>query len=343
MVKYTTPIISVCLPVYGTEPLLEQCLRSVFLQNFDSFEVIVLSDASQGKDEKGRKAEKITKAVFKECRKIRKERALAEISVRFFEHRENMGLVEVRRSLLYYSRGKYISYVDSDDVLQEGALKAFFVAAEKYDGDIIQGRSRAGRFDANGNFIPSAENLYSSITLGQITGYDIIKKWLSQGGIAGVLWAKIIKKSLLEKAFESIPHIECNMKEDFLIFFFLSFYAEKYVGIDDEVYLYRHSSGMSSRQKIDSVKKIRTVCSAASVFALISQSDELKALQENEINCVRRYSALHLEDNIKQLNDSVIPELKSTAREILCEYWGQDFVERVEKTMKNKDICYNGN
>ena len=32
------PFISVCLPVYGTEPLLAQCLRSVFLQDFDSLE-----------------------------------------------------------------------------------------------------------------------------------------------------------------------------------------------------------------------------------------------------------------------------------------------------------------
>lgn len=329
------PVISVCLPVYDTEPLLAQCLRSIFLQDFSSFEVIVISDASRGKDEKGRNARKITKAVFKECRKIRKENALADIRVSFIEHRENMGLVEVRRSLLYYACGKYISYVDSDDVLEAGALKAFYEAAEKYDADIIQGRSTTGRFDSNGSFIPAAENLYSNITIGQITGNDIIKNWLTKGGIAGVLWAKIIKKSLLEKAFESIPHIECNMKEDFLIFFFLAFYAKKYVGIDNKVYRYRHSSGMSSKHKIDSIKKIRTVCSAASVFTVISQSDELNALEENEVNCVRRYSALHLEDNYKQLNDTVIPELRSTAREMLCEYWGESFVNRIEESLKD--------
>ena len=64
-----------------------------------------------------------------------------------------------------------------------------------------------------------------------------------------------------EKAFESIPHIECNMAEDFLISFFTTFYAEKYVGIENLVYQYRAQSGMSSKRKIDSLKKIRMVCS----------------------------------------------------------------------------------
>ena len=317
--------------MYGTEPLLAQCLRSVFLQNFDSFEVIVLSDASRGKDEKGRCGKKITKLVYKECRKIRKENGLADIPVRFIEHRENMGLVEVRRSLLFYAQGKYISYVDSDDVMEEGALKAFFAAAETHDADIVQGRSTAGVFKPDGSFVPSQKNIYSNITIGSVCGYDIIKTFLNGGGLSGVLWAKLIKKSLLEKVFEQIPHIECNMTEDFLLFFFISYYAEKYVGIDNPVYRYRVQSGMSSARKIDSIKKIRMVCSTASVFTVIFESKEFKTLEENEINCVRRFSSIYLAENIKQLKDNVIPELREQARAMLCDYWGESFVEKVEK------------
>ena len=327
------PSISVCIPLYGTEPLLAQCLRSVFLQNFDSFEVIVVSDASRGKDEKGRSGKKITKQVYKECRKIRKEKSFADITVRFIEHRENMGLVEVRRSLMFYARGKFISYIDSDDVMVQGSLKALFDAAENQNADIVQGRSTAGQFDADGNFIPADKNIYSNITIGTVCDSDIIKKWLLDGEIAGVLWAKFYKRSLLETAFESIPHIECNMAEDFLISFFTTFYAKKYVGIDNQVYQYRAQSGMSSKRKIDSIKKIRMVCSTASVFATIAESKELKALDENEVNCIRRYSTYYLKDNIKQLQDNVIPELQTTAHALLCDYWGESFVNRVEESL----------
>ncbi len=326
------PHISVCIPLYDTEPLLAQCLRSVFLQAFDSFDVIVLSDASRGKDEKGRNGKKITKQVFKECKKIRKETGLAEISVRFIEHRQNMGLVEVRRSLLFYAQGKYISYIDSDDVMVPGALKALYEVAENQDADIVQGRSTAGSFNADGQFIPSPRNLYSNITIGSVCDYEIIRKKL-HAEIAGVLWAKLYKRALLEKAFESIPHIECNMAEDFLISFFVTFYAKKYVGIENQVYQYRVQSGMSSRRKIDSEKKIRMVCSTASVFSVIAESKELKALEENEVNYVRRFSTHYLKGNIKQLNDNVIPELKTKAHELLCEYWGESFVNRVEEKL----------
>ena len=328
------PLISVCIPLYDTEPLLAQCLRSVFLQKFDSFEVIVLSDASRGKDEKGRNGKKITKQVFKECKKIRKETGLAEISVRFIEHRQNMGLVEVRRSLLFYAQGKYISYIDSDDVMVSGALKALYEAAENQNADIVQGRSTAGSFNAEGQFIPASKNLYSNITIGSVCDYEIIRKMI-HSEIAGILWAKLYKRALLEKAFVSIPHIECNMSEDFLIAFFVTFYAKKYVGIENQVYQYRVQSGMSSRRKIDSIKKIRMVCSTASVFSVIAESKELKSLEVNEVKYVRGFSIHYLKSNIKQLNDNVIPELKTKAHEILCEYWGESFVNRIEESMKN--------
>ena len=319
------PLISVCIPLYDTEPLLAQCLRSALLQDFDSFEVIVLSDASRGKDKKGCSAKKIIHLVEKECHK----------KVRFYEHRENMGLVEVRRSLSYYAQGKYVTFVDSDDVMEEGSLKALYAAAESNNADIVQGRSTSGFWNSEMHFIPTKENLYSKITIGKLCDYQIIKNWLCGKDISGVLWAKLIKKSVLEKAFESIPHIECNFAEDFLIFFFTSFYSKLYVGIEDKVYRYRVQSGMSSARKIDSLKKIRMICSTASVFTVISESEELKQLEENEINFVRRFASAYLADNIRQLSETVIPELQLQAREMLCEYWGASFVERVERSVKN--------
>ena len=41
-------------------------------------------------------------------------------------------------------------------------------------------------------------------------------------------------------------------------------------------------------------------------------------------------------DKIKQLQDNGIPEHKNTAHEILCEYWGESFVNRVEASMKKQ-------
>ena len=124
------PLISVCVPVYDTEPFLERCLRSAAEQDFDNFEIVVASDASRGKDARGRNAKKIVKAVQKECDKARKSQGRPRVAFKFVEHSENRGLIEVRRSLCHEASGLYITQLDSDDELEAGALRALWSAAK---------------------------------------------------------------------------------------------------------------------------------------------------------------------------------------------------------------------
>lgn len=324
------PKISVCIPVFSTEPLLAQCLRSVIVQDFDSFEVVVVSDSSRGKDENGRSAKKIVKLAQKECDRFRKERHLPCVPFKFVEHHENRGILEVRRTLVYEASGSHIFMVDSDDVLEDGALSALFSESNSFD--IIQGGARAGRFDFEGNFVPEKENRFEKIVPCEAHGHDIFHEWISQGKISGHLWAKLIKRELFEKAFENIPYTECNMADDFLIFFFVSLYAQNYVSLKNKVYRYRISSGMSSTRKIDTLHKWKMVCSAASVFTVISTWIEEygNKLQKDEVERIRAMTRYYLANNLRQMHETVIPELKNEARKMLCEYWGESFVEKIE-------------
>ena len=45
----------------------------------------------------------------------------------------------------------------------------------------------------------------------------------------------------------------------------------------------------------------------------------------------------YLASNINQLKRLVIPSLRAEAYAMLCDYWGEDYVKQVEKSMK-KDI-----
>ena len=60
---YVAPLISVCLPVYDTEPVLERCLRSVITQDYPNFEIVIVSDKSRGHDSNGRDAKQIALAM----------------------------------------------------------------------------------------------------------------------------------------------------------------------------------------------------------------------------------------------------------------------------------------
>ena len=49
---------------------------------------------------------------------------------------------------------------------------------------------------------------------------------------------------------------------------------------------------------------------------------------------VRRYSRLFLRNSIIRMKNLVAPELQQDARKMLCEYWGEGFVEKVEKAIE---------
>lgn len=335
MSKSTSPLISVCLPVYETEPYLEACLRSVITQDFDSFEILVLNDASFGRDERGRSAKKIVRAMEKECKKVRKLSGLAPVEIHYLEHNENRGLVEVRRTLVYEAHGKYILQCDSDDQLEAGALKALAkelstVAATECD--IVHGTSTAGIFDSENKFTPAAENRYGAIHYGKLEGREIFTRWLLGKEFTGTSWGKLISRELFLKAFENIPYTECNMAEDFLLFFFISLNAKAYTGIEAKVYRYRLDSGMTGTRKISTALAWRKICSAASVFAIISQfmQNKPEAFSNEEVEEVRRRTVFYLNNNLKQLRETVLPEIYDKAYAMLCEYWGTEFVERVE-------------
>ena len=70
------PHISVCIPVYKTEPYLAQCLASVFKQDYDSFEIVIVNDASTGRGSRGWKAKKIIRHAHKEGNSWRRKKGL---------------------------------------------------------------------------------------------------------------------------------------------------------------------------------------------------------------------------------------------------------------------------
>ncbi|MBP5602074.1 MAG: glycosyltransferase family 2 protein [Treponema sp.] len=345
-----TNLISVCIPVYKTEPFLEQCLESVLLEQFNNFEVIVVSDASNGKDSKGRGAKKIVKVVQKECNRRRKAEGLSKVNVRFIEHEENRGLVEVRRTLAYAAQGLYITQVDSDDQLEKGALAAMYATTRSADGvenfyDIVHGTSVAGTFADDGSFVPSEENRYGKIFYGSFLGHQVFNSHFIGKAYTSNTWGKLIKRELYLQAYENIPYTRCNLGEDVLLIFFISLFAKSYIGIKDKVYRYRINTGMTSRTMIDNLERWEMMCSVSSVFTVISQyiSENQQELCDpsspiylspQEIQELRDLTIRYLGNNILSLRNTVAPELKSQAYQMLCDYWGQDFVESTEKLLE---------
>lgn len=332
-----TPDISVCIPVYRSEEYLSFCLKSVFEQDFDNFEIILLSDASDGVDSKGHKAKKILSDEKKLSDKERKKKGLPKIPVSFIENRTNLGTVESRRTLVDYASGKYLLMVDSDDELLSGALKILFESAEENAADIVNANAVFGfkeifhqeEKDKLNDVINSPDTKF-------LSGKEILHDFLTQKH-PGYLWQKLIKREVYEKAFGHIPYTNCVMADDLLIYFFVALEAEKYISIPKETYLYNLGLGVTSRKTISTLERWSHVCSAANVFTVLySEIKNLPqgTLSQEEKDSIGLRCRHYIKNNLHQLKKAVASEIQGEAYRMLCDYWGEDFVKEMEEEEK---------
>ncbi|MCL1946740.1 MAG: glycosyltransferase [Chitinivibrionia bacterium] len=102
------PKISVIIPVYNAEKYLEKCIDSVLLQTFTDFECILIDDGSP--DNSG----KICDGYAKKDERIK------------VVHQENGGVSCARNAGLDIAQGEWITFIDSDDWVDENYLELMY-------------------------------------------------------------------------------------------------------------------------------------------------------------------------------------------------------------------------
>ena len=314
--------ISVCIPVYNTEFYLAHCLESIVTQTFAGMvEVLVLSDASPGRDEKGRTAETIVKTFRK------------SLNIRYLENSQNLALVETRRQLVSEACGDYIFMLDSDDFLPQNALTTLYEAAIKYNADIVQGDCVT--LDQEGKKHVESSNEFHPYE-GHLEGKAVFDDCFLSHKYRPLITSRLIRREVYEKALAEIPYIRVHMAEEVIQYFFIAFFSKKYVGINVPVYNYRIGVGITTK-KISALEDWRKVCSTASVItALYAWVEEEKCvngqspLDEKGMAALQALAKAYCLNNVKQLRNNVVPELYDNAHSMLCDYWGPEAVKNTE-------------
>ena len=103
------------MPVYSVENYLEKCIHSISIQKLDlkQFEIIAVNDGSSGG------SIDILKRLEKNNTNL------------IIYNQENKGLSGARNSGLNIAKGKYVLFVDSDDIILPGCLNNLIRLAEK--------------------------------------------------------------------------------------------------------------------------------------------------------------------------------------------------------------------
>ena len=110
--------VSVIVPIYNVEEYLAECLDSLLHQTIDSIEVVMVDDGSPDNS-----------AV------IAKEYAEKYPNFVYY-YKENGGLGSARNFGVKQARGEYITFVDSDDIVDDDLYEKMYYRANKDNSDM---------------------------------------------------------------------------------------------------------------------------------------------------------------------------------------------------------------
>ena len=118
--KNSDKLLSIIIPVYNTEKYIQKCLTSIFKKLPEHTEVIIVNDGSPDN------AEYIIK-------KFQKRYTDSLIYCK----KPNGGLSDAKNYGLSKAKGKYITFVDSDDYIDPNMHKEMLDLALEKDADIV--------------------------------------------------------------------------------------------------------------------------------------------------------------------------------------------------------------
>ena len=114
-------LFSIVIPVYNVEKYIDECLKSVLIQDFSDYEVVLVDDGSS--DSSGEICDRYA-GEYENIRAV---------------HQVNGGLSDARNTGVREAKGEYICFLDSDDYWStSSALSEIAQAVEKSRPDVIR-------------------------------------------------------------------------------------------------------------------------------------------------------------------------------------------------------------
>lgn len=203
--------VSVIVPIYNTEKYILDTIKSLKKQTFKDCEFILVNDGSTDNSLKV-----IENAVQNDSRFI-------------VINTKNHGVSSARNTGVKNSKGEYICFVDSDDILSDSALENLFNLAKNTSSDLVYGRMK--RVNGELEWIVDAHKKHNLYTTGEKNIHSNPELFMSIGPAAKMYSRELIEKTLFPK--------EITFGEDQVVVFSAYVNAKKIMCGDFDVYSYR--------------------------------------------------------------------------------------------------------
>lgn len=215
---HSNPLISVIVPIYKVEEYLQTCIDSIIKQTYPNLEIILVDDGSPDR-----------------CGEICDAYATQDSRI-IVVHKKNGGLSDARNAGLDISKGEYIAFVDSDDLVHPQFIELLVENAIKTNSDIVI--CDIVNFDSNESINSTAINEYKIIERERDFYFFVIFNCFPEKELASnivVAWNKLYKKEL----WNDLRYPYGKLHEDNFVIHSLINMSDKILRIDAPLYYYR--------------------------------------------------------------------------------------------------------
>lgn len=321
--------ISVVVPMYNAKDYIISCINGILSQSVGNIEVVVVNDCS-------------TDGCMELCKEVFGENE----NVQLIDQPCNMGPGEARNAGIKHARGKYITFVDSDDAVRPDAYREMLDAAIKYDADVlhvtgvIMQTIDEAPIDLNEltedevfHVTLDEGNKRSELCLITESMEERLSSWLSHE-LHWAIWNKLYKRSFLLE--NDILFGKMKFAEDQVFSFHCLCRAKNYVVLPGEWYIYRIGGESLSRGKKGAAFLIKAITSQLEMpycmnkaMAGIEYFEQNPQKKKEAINYV--FTALENGFIVPTFKEAGIDTLREDAKvhETFVSYYGEhaEFVE----------------
>lgn len=220
-------LISIVVPVYKVETYLNRCIQSIVKQTYKNLEIILVDDGSPDN-----------------CPSICDTWAHQDMRIKVI-HKKNSGQADARNAGLAIATGKYFTFVDSDDYVDERFVEILYIQIRENNAQI----SCVGLQNFNDDK-PAITDMEPHKT--EIYGKkDALAALFDESKFGNYVWNKLFKREL----FDTIKFPSGKLMEDFAIIYLLFEQSEQISYCPVKVYFYNQREE-STLHKVN--KKLQT-------------------------------------------------------------------------------------
>ena len=218
------PLVSIIIPVYNCEKYIGKCIESILIQSYRNIEIVIIDDGSVDK-----------------TRKIIERYGSYDERIKYFTQK-NSGPSVARNRGIEKSSGQYLTFIDSDDIVNYLYIERLLRKIENNNYDIVC----CGYVDESKYGIVKLNDFWNSKD--ELNKQEFLDCVCS--GVGGVLWSKIFRRDIIFK-----NNIRMNskifMSEDLIFILEYCKYSNRFGVLNENLYYYNRLNDNSISSNID--------------------------------------------------------------------------------------------